>query len=516
MGKKIGISLVRVFFLCLLASTYHLLSLQLGVSYASDQFPGAVIDLYTQKEPYSGKGVNQPSDAFAPNEEVFLYVYVTYNGIPLESTLVTIAAYGPSGSCVIVRTVLTDENGIATMSFRIPWSGENIESVVFGTWITSATVEIAQERVDDTLTFEVGWVVEIVSIRTVDENLHPQTIFTRGTDVGIELLLRNIAMLPKNATLTLVACDNMSRPLNSTTILDFEVKPGVMYTYCVLGIPKWATIGYATVFADAFTTLPQFGGVRYCPEASARFVITMHDVAVVSVTPSATEVYVGQEVNITVVAKNEGIETETFKVIAYCDESIIGTQKVTDLVPGMSITLTFNWNTSGVTEGNHAIKAVASTVPGETEIVNNECLDGTIAVKLPLAPAPALVPAHKYVFPRELIILLLLIPAAIVVSGIVFLSYRRKSSNSLSSFIKRFLTNLNAVGGVMNEEAFFDLVTRTEIEMKLNIDPIKVYDALQTLEVVERVSNTVKAVWILTLKGLQFAGLPIDRCCYFG
>lgn len=513
---SIRMKLVLVFILCVLMVMCLPSFLQPKISYGlgsgvkegAYQSSERAIDLYTQKEPYSGRGLNQPSDAFAPQEEVILYAYVTYNGCPVANKLVAFEVHGPINpleNVSFARTAETDKSGLANVSFRIPWPIENAETIVFGTWSVLANVEIAGERVDDTLTFEVGWIVEIVSIRTVDENLQPQTIFTKGTYVGIELLLRNIARVPKNVTSTFIAYDNLSRPINSSVILDFKVKPGVMHTYCVLGIPKWAAIGYATVFADAFTALPQLGGVRYCPEVSARFVITVRDVAVISVTPSVTEVYIDQVVNITVVAKNEGTATETFNVTAYYDETVIGTQNVTNLAPGTSTTLTFSWNTSGVPEGNYTIKAVASTVPGETEIVNNECVNGTITVKLP----------PVYIFPRELIILALIVTAAIVVNGVVILLYRRKRrkpSSSLSNFIKRFLTNLNAAGGVMSEETFLDLFTRTEIETKLNIDLIKVYDALRVLGVVEKVSNTGKAAWILTLKGLQFAGLSIDRC----
>jgi len=106
------------------------------------------------------------------------------------------------------------------------------------------------------------------------------------------------------------------------------------------------------------------------------------DVAIVSVEPSATEVYTGWTINITVVTRNEGNTTETFNVTAYYDISIIETKTVTDLDPGENTTLTFNWNTTSIVPGNYTIKAVADTVPGETHTEDNTCIDGNVKVKI--------------------------------------------------------------------------------------------------------------------------------------
>jgi len=117
--------------------------------------------------------------------------------------------------------------------------------------------------------------------------------------------------------------------------------------------------------------------------------VYIHDVSIISVTPSTTEVDLGQTVNITVVVKNEGNFTETFNVTLYYDNNIIETQTVTDLAPSGDKTLTFSWNTTGVTpDVNHTIKAEASTVQGETNTDNNANADSTIKVKGKVAPQP--------------------------------------------------------------------------------------------------------------------------------
>ena len=107
------------------------------------------------------------------------------------------------------------------------------------------------------------------------------------------------------------------------------------------------------------------------------------DVAVVCVEPSATKVYPGQVVNITVIAKNEGTTTETFNVTTYYDTNVIGTQTVTSLTPDANMNLTFSWNTTDVTPCvNYTIKAEASVVPLEIDIINNNFTDGCVKVKM--------------------------------------------------------------------------------------------------------------------------------------
>ena len=119
-----------------------------------------------------------------------------------------------------------------------------------------------------------------------------------------------------------------------------------------------------------------------------------HDIAVVSVTPSETEIYAGNVVNITVVIKNEGSQTETFNVTAYYNTTVIETQTVTSLVANAQTNLTFSWNTTGIVPANYRIKAKASVVPGETDTSDNTYLNGIVRVR-----AKSVEPAALYVNP---------------------------------------------------------------------------------------------------------------------
>ncbi len=106
------------------------------------------------------------------------------------------------------------------------------------------------------------------------------------------------------------------------------------------------------------------------------------DVAIVDVIVSATEVYVGQTLNISVVVKNEGSANETFNITLCYDSTAIGTQTVTDLEPGTETTLKFSWDTTDVTpDASYSIKAEVSGATGETDTDDNTYTYDTVNVR---------------------------------------------------------------------------------------------------------------------------------------
>jgi len=97
----------------------------------------------------------------------------------------------------------------------------------------------------------------------------------------------------------------------------------------------------------------------------------IHDIAVVSVTPSRTDVYVGNVVNITAIVKNEGSETEAFNVTSYSNVTALERREVKDLAAGAETSLSFSWNTTGVTPANYWVEVEASVVSSETDTLDN-------------------------------------------------------------------------------------------------------------------------------------------------
>lgn len=393
---------IRMFLLfCLvtmMCQQTFLYGLNLDVIGATTSTSKGIIDLYTQKEPYSGRGQGQTSDAFAPQELVILYACVTYNLYPVQNKIVAFQIIGPPNPIYnysIVMSSQTNANGIAQTSFRIPWPDENAETRIFGNWTAIATVDIAEQTVMDTLIFQVGWIVRLLRVETVDVNNMSRTSFTKGERVCFKLTVRNIAMTDKGATLIIDVLDNFSVPLGQL-IENVRISPGVNVFFIEdLMIPTWACLGVSLVVANAYTELLGVDGEPWCPQVSTTFLITkliVHDVAVVSVVPSVTKVFPCDLVYITTIVRNEGDEAETFNVTIYYDEIVIDTKIVADLPPGAETTLMFAWSTC-VPVSNYTISAVASIVSGETDIEDNTFIDGVVQVM----PRPPFPPIHDVV-----------------------------------------------------------------------------------------------------------------------
>jgi hypothetical protein len=116
-----------------------------------------------------------------------------------------------------------------------------------------------------------------------------------------------------------------------------------------------------------------------------------HDIAVISVTPSPTEVEVGDLVNITVAVENRGTEPETFNLTAYYSTSAIETKTVLNLAPNTNASHIFAWNTTGASTGIYAIKADVPPLPGET-VTDDNTLVSLTRVRVFISPYIAVVP----------------------------------------------------------------------------------------------------------------------------
>jgi hypothetical protein len=385
-----------------LAVTLTMIAILLSFTLANMKFAhssdaGGKIDLFTQKEPYSGKGPNMPSDAFGLQDIVILYALVTYNEAPIQNLSVGFNVKTPSNTSFSV-TARTNSTGIATVDFAIPQKCVNV-SEAFGKWFTLAKALIEGKAFEDTLTFKVDWIVKLISVRTIDENITYRETFGIGGDVGLEITLKSIAMSVKNVTLAIVIQDEGNVPVNGSEIPYLKVTPNqkLVFLYSKLLIPKYAFVGKAKAIVSAFTAPLNESGVPYCPAVSTEFFIVpyeplkiaFHDVAVVDAGPSAETVEWGQPIDIVAVVQNEGTETESFNVSAYYNNVTIGTLRVTVLAPYSHLTLNFTFDTSTVDPGNYTIAVSIPYLVNEVDFrtiqlynyTDNVFVDGIIKIK---------------------------------------------------------------------------------------------------------------------------------------
>jgi len=359
------------------------------------EMPIGDVDLFTQKEPYSGKGKNVKSDAFGPEERVILYCYVAYADVPKQDLLVAFEITLPNMASFSL-TSSTNSSGIATVSFTIMTPPLEINTInIFGGWFVIANVLIGGVTYQDTLTFDVDWIVKILSIRTIDENLTYRTNFGKSGDIGVEVILRNKAMVTKSASLALVIKDELNVPIDYLKVDRFDVQSNekLVFVYFTLNIPLWAYLGNATLTVSAFTAPPIEGGVPYCPSISTTFIISpnnpiiiiFRDVAIVDVTPSSLVIERGQPLSIQVNTRNEGTNFESFNVTAYIGDTFIGELPVTGLASYSELFLNFTFDTSSLLPGNYVLSAFNPPSEKEVDQSDNNFIGPAIVIE-PLEP----------------------------------------------------------------------------------------------------------------------------------
>jgi len=109
--------------------------------------------------------------------------------------------------------------------------------------------------------------------------------------------------------------------------------------------------------------------------------VGVHDVAITAVTPLKTVVGQGYPCAINVTAENQGDSTESFNVTLKADMIVVETKNIT-IVGGRSAIITFTWWIY-LARKTYAISAIATPVPGETDVADNTFVDGNIYVGTP-------------------------------------------------------------------------------------------------------------------------------------
>jgi len=230
---------------------------------------GPSIDVYTDRGGQGPLGTYPFgwSDAYGPQEEVCVYAKVTYNDEPVEYKPVVFEVIDNNGAGVDFRTAFTDANGIAKVCFRIPWQGSNAESE-FGDWSITGVVDISQVKVTDTVKFRFGYILSIRGITVNGSPLHKGEFLTLDVDIA------SISMTSHDAILTMTACDEAGVPIGlAYAMITVAPEDGMFAMAGSITIPTWAYVGTGTIYVDLLTAWPQYGGVPYCPEKTALFII---------------------------------------------------------------------------------------------------------------------------------------------------------------------------------------------------------------------------------------------------
>jgi hypothetical protein len=241
---------------------------------------GGSIDLYDQyPAPYGGQGPNEHSDAFAPQADVLLYAKVTYGGDAVPGKQVTFEVHNAKGDKITILQNYTDANGVATVSFRIPQTDVNLggkDSAIFGWWESIATVDLDGVPINDTMWYQVGWLVQVVSVTAMGAP------YIKGNgNMNFTYAIQTISEQNRTALISIDAYDVQGYPIGEVSFTGtYSAKrvsgnpgntTGGTYTGTISNgsVPTWARSGLAYVTGYALTDWPRNGGTPYGPQAPA-------------------------------------------------------------------------------------------------------------------------------------------------------------------------------------------------------------------------------------------------------
>jgi hypothetical protein len=303
-----------------------------------------------------------------------------------------------------------------------PWT------VWLGSVNISATVIVSQNLTHTFLNFThahstltiriVGTYVEVTQLKihniaVVGVNFSPTEV-NAGENVSITAAVKNEGNFTEAFFNVTVFYDGKIIDIQAITSLLPGESQNLSFTWNTTGVVS----GHYFIRAQASTLVDEtdtLDNTRTTDEPVFVMNPLIHDVAVISVTPSPTQVEIGRSVQITVIVKNEGNFTESFSVNVYYDDTALGSaQEVTSLDANTTEELTFTWITEGAVEGTYVITAKASQVSGEADQADNTLASAenvTVTKPQPFFQPVVLVP----------------VAIALIIIAIVYRHLRRKT-----------------------------------------------------------------------------------------
>jgi len=149
-----------------------------------------------------------------------------------------------------------------------------VDPSIFGWWNITATVELDQVTVNDTMAFQVGWLAQVTNIVAVGEPYpKPSSI------MNFTATIQTIHEQPILVLLSIDSYDSQGYPIgesmlfltiNATRVEGSQgnttdgtyVDPNLLHQ-----IPNWAMIGTANVIGYVLTDYPRNGGTPWGPQS---------------------------------------------------------------------------------------------------------------------------------------------------------------------------------------------------------------------------------------------------------
>ncbi|MCW4005180.1 MAG: hypothetical protein NWF04_01070 [Candidatus Bathyarchaeota archaeon] len=249
------------------------------------------IDIKTDR---GGQGLNANSSAFGPEEEVTIIAQLksSFGGVAVTQKSVAFNIY-LNDKQVASRIAVTNNEGIAIASYRLPWYDVDPTSA-FGLVKINSTVNVGDVALSDSCVFLYDYVLETANIKITNNNgeVNPTygPHFSRYSGPSV-----NVNVTVSNLNWSAVA-DQQTSFYISGTLYDFHNVPisyqllpqainnqitpttipydTVNATFTLnLPIPSYAFVGPATLYINIHTDNPAVGGLPLCPEKSVILMI---------------------------------------------------------------------------------------------------------------------------------------------------------------------------------------------------------------------------------------------------
>jgi hypothetical protein len=260
-----------------------------------------------------------------------------------------------------VNTGETGSFPLVRVGFNVDAEGTSILDLHNTKLSTPAGGEITHDEVDGSFTN-----VNIHDLVVTSVTPSKNRIATAGESLTLDVTVANPGDFNETFYVTLTYDGNL---IDNQTGIFLDIDQNTTLTF------TWDTTGLAdaeyTVRAQAILSVLDNYPDNNILDAKVRIGV-IRDVAVITVTPLPTEVYVGESVLITVLLRNQGNFSEAISVTIKYGSTVIGTEAVTPspLAAGQSAQVDFTWETGGLTEGNYIVQAEA-TIAVDDDTTNN-------------------------------------------------------------------------------------------------------------------------------------------------
>jgi hypothetical protein len=207
---------------------------------------------YQFPSPLGGQGPNVTMDTVENQSLVYLWANLTYNSGFVGNKNVAFEIDEPNGSLYTDLVAFSDINGVAGVNITMPWVIES--KSLFGVWTVTATVEIADQVVNDTVQFQYSHVpfheVIVVSV-TAPTWMYQDLPVIPHECANITVTVENVGDFPENVTVSLYY--NITADL---IIGSFQVQLDVGQSFTHVFV--WVTVGVppGTYTLTAVATIP--------------------------------------------------------------------------------------------------------------------------------------------------------------------------------------------------------------------------------------------------------------------